>query len=160
MTASFVRSIAIALVLMSSLSVCAQQAKVAELGWLAGCWEMSDVKRGLVINEIWMKPAGNAMMGVGRTIKAGTLADYEFLRIVEDGDGLSYISRPSANKEDTSFRLKTHSTGELVFENLAHDFPQRIIYKASGDRLAARIEGTRNGKLRGIDFAYTRVRCE
>jgi hypothetical protein len=52
------------------------------------------------------------------------------------------------------------STGEVVFENAAHDFPQRIIYKRSGEKMIGRIEGLTNGKLKGIDFPYARVRCE
>lgn len=133
---------------------------ITDLNWLAGCWEMRNESRGLHITEMWMKPSGDAMIGVGRTIRNGKLADYEFLRIVQDPTGLAYISRPSANKEDTSFKLVKSSAGEIVFENPTHDFPQRILYKLAGDKLTARIEGTRDGKTRGIDFPYTRVKCD
>jgi hypothetical protein len=55
----------------------------------------------------------------------------------------------------------TGVAGEVVFENLQHDFPQRIIYRSlSGDRLAARIEGVRGGLLKGIDYPMKRVNCE
>jgi hypothetical protein len=133
--------------------------KVADLTWLAGCWEMKVESRGLHITEMWMKPAGNAIVGSSRTMRGGTMIDYEFLRIVEDASGIAYISRPSANKADTSFKLVKATPAELVFENLAHDYPQRIIYRVSGDKLTARIEGTRDGKLRGSDFPYFRVAC-
>jgi hypothetical protein len=44
-----------------------------------------------------------------------------------------------------------------VFENLAHDFPVRIIYaRQSGDRLTIRIEGT-DGEGRG--WSVGRVPC-
>jgi hypothetical protein len=136
-------------------------AKLADLGFLSGCWEMKNESSGLHITEMWMKPSGDAMIGVGRTIKNGKLADYEFLRIVEDASGLAYISRPSSNKEDTSFKMIKSSSNEVVFENPTHDFPQRIIYKLlASDKLTARIEGTMNGKIRGTDFPYTRARCE
>ncbi len=151
-----------ALFLVSVVGVSAQvsTAKLADLSWLAGCWEMKNEARGLQITEMWMKPSANAMMGVGRTVRNGKVADYEFLRLVENADGLAYISRPSANKEDTSFKLIRYGAGELVFENPTHDFPQRIIYKLAGEKLNARIEGAMNGKSRGIDFPYTRVKCE
>jgi hypothetical protein len=138
----------------------AQTSKLSDIGWLAGCWELHDTNRGMLITEMWMKPSGDAMMGVGRTIKSGKLVDYEFLRIVEDANGLVYISRPSSNKEDTTFKMIKSSAIEIVCENAAHDFPQRIIYKRSGEKMTARIEGTTNGKLKGIDFPYTRVHCE
>jgi hypothetical protein len=48
-----------------------------------------------------------------------------------------------------------------VFENPAHDFPQRIIYRRlSPDSLVARIEGPGpNNTTRGIDFPMRRVNC-
>lgn len=148
------------LLVVSSPAASQTAVKLSDLGWLAGCWEMNDEKRGRVITEMWMKPSGDAMMGVGRTIKSAKLVDFEFLRIVEDVNGLSYISRPSANKEDTAFKMIKSSPDEIVFENAAHDFPQRIMYKRIGEKMTARIEGTTNGKLKGIDFSYVRTRCE
>ena len=48
----------------------------------------------------------------------------------------------------------------MIFSNPAHDFPQWIIYRLRGsDSLVARIEGTRNGQLRGIDFPMRRTGC-
>ena len=148
------------LLLISSTAAAQRVTKLSDLGWMSGCWELNDDKRGMLISEMWMKPSGNAMMGVGRTIKSGKLVDFEFLRIVEDANGIAYISRPSENKEDTSFKMIRSSTGEVVFENAAHNFPQRIIYKGSGEKMTARIEGLTNGKLKGIDFPYARARCE
>jgi hypothetical protein len=109
---------------------------------------------------MWMKPAGDAMIGTGRTLKDGKLVDFEFLRIVDTPNGPAYISRPSGNKEDTAFPLKTASNRQVIFENTAHDFPQRILYTRAGERLTARIEGSKDGKARGTDFPYTRVKCE
>ena len=156
------RSVVVIAILLVVSSVAASQTapKVSELSWMAGCWERSDDKSGMLISEMWMKPSGGAMMGVGRTIKSGKLVDFEFLRIVEDAGGLSYISRPSTNKEDTRFKMIRSSANEIVFENAAHDFPQRIMYKRNGENMTARIEGTTNGKLKGIDFPYVRVRCD
>ena len=42
--------------------------------------------------------------------------------------------------------------------NLAHDFPQRVIYRRDGERLAARIEGTVGGQARGKEWVFQRVR--
>jgi hypothetical protein len=42
-----------------------------------------------------------------------------------------------------------------VFENLEHDFPQRIIYRRNQDgSLTARIEGDRGGRIVGMDFHF------
>jgi hypothetical protein len=121
---------------------------------------MKDDKRGIQITEMWMKPEGDAMLGVGRTVKADKVIDFEFLRIATTANGLAYVSRPTANTEDTVFPLLRSSATELVFENVAHDFPQRIIYRRTGENLNARIEGTKDGKTRGVDFPYMRAKCE
>ena len=109
---------------------------------------------------MWMKPAGNLMMGTGRTVKGGRTVDFEFLRIEQRADAIFYIAKPKANAEETPFKLKTLTGNEFVFENIEHDFPQRIIYRLNGNSMVARIEGTQNGKFMGIDFPSTRTTCE
>lgn len=146
-------------VLLAALCISgyAQNATLANFTGLAGCWERNE--RGLLINEMWMKPAGTSMIGAGRTVKNGKTTDYEFLRIEQREDAIYYIAKPRANAQETAFKLKTWSANDFVFENLEHDFPQRILYKVNGNSLAARIEGTRNGKSSGIDFPMIRVPC-
>lgn len=155
--------IASAFIVAACGGILAQSVKssVADARWLAGCWELTDATRGIVITEMWMKPNGGSMLGIGRTVRKGVAADFEFLRIEEKGNSLSYISKPRQNDQEIEFKLIKSAAKEFVFENAAHDFPQRIIYKQSGNEsLWARIEGTSDGKTRGIDFRYTRAKCE
>lgn len=100
-------------------------------------------------------------MGMSRTVRGERTTGFEFLRIVSSDAGIDYISKPSQNKDETAFKLVRSSAVEAVFENLGHDFPQRIIYRVQPpDSLFARIEGERSGKLSGIDFPMKRARCE
>jgi hypothetical protein len=133
---------------------------LTDLAWLSGCWEMTVMEKDLRINEQWMKPAGGMMIGSGRTVKAGKTVDYEFVRIVDETDAIYYIAKPTANKEETRFKLIKSSASEVIFENPTHDFPQRVIYRLDGQKLNARIEGINNGKTSGVDFPYTRAKCE
>ena len=48
--------------------------------------------------------------------------------------------------------------GEAIFENPAHDFPQRVIYRRCGAELCARIEGTLQGKARSFEWRYSRMK--
>lgn len=57
---------------------------------------------------------------------------------------------PSAFKEAGDKRV--------VFENLAHDFPQRIVYWKDGDLLAARIEATVRGQKRSEEWRFSPIR--
>lgn len=131
-----------------------------QLGWLAGCWELTVADKQLVVNEQWMRPSGGMSIGSSRTVRAGKTVAFEFLRLTEEADGIYYIAKPSSNRDETRFKLTKITAAEAVFENPAHDFPQRIIYRRNGDKLDARIEGTINGKPRGSDFPYVRVKCE
>ena len=134
---------------------------VEGMGWLAGCWELKAANGKSVTTEQWMKPSAGTMIGMSRTVSGGRMVAWEFMRIVTESDGISYIAKPHTNKEETSFRLAKAMPSEVIFENAAHDFPQRIIYRSSGtDSLTARIEGTKNGKVSGVDFPMKRVKCE
>ena len=55
----------------------------------------------------------------------------------------------------TPFPLKDVSGTRVVFENPAHDFPQRIIYWKDGADLRARIEGTQNGKEGSMEWRWS-----
>jgi hypothetical protein len=139
------------------LMTLAPGADASALSWMAGCWRQETA--GRIVEEMWMAPRGDAMLGMSRTVAKGRIVDHEFLQIrVQDGR-LVYIAKPSQQPE-TTFTATTAGAHEVIFENPAHDFPQRIRYRAAGaDSLVARIEGTRGGQPRGVDFPYRRVPC-
>ncbi len=133
---------------------------IKSVGFVAGCWEMNNAERKSVISEQWMMPAGNAMLGISRTVKAEKMTGYEFMKLVGDATGVTFYARPHNAKEDTPFKMTKWSANEATFENPANDFPQKITYKLAGaDSLFARIEGPMNGKVSVIDFPYVRVKC-
>lgn len=131
-------------------------ATTSDVAFLTGCWKSERGAR--VVEEHWLAPAGGSLMGVGRTVADGKTTAFEFLQIRDLPDGLTYIAKPSGQAE-AAFIATSKSARRVVFENPQHDFPQRISYSLSGDTLTARIEGTMNGKERGIDFVYTRANC-
>ena len=139
-----------------------QQAQfdVASLSWLSGCWE-GNYANGRTVSEQWMKPLGNVMMGMSRTVKNGKTIAFENVRLEQADDGsISYIANPSGQQE-ARFRLVELGGTKAVFENLQHDYPQRIIYElVSPDSLSARIEGTIDGKMKDSGFPFRRVKCE
>jgi hypothetical protein len=138
----------------TALPAFASQDTLEKLGWLQGCWAAEGAERGT--GEQWMAPAGGTMLGMSRTVRKGRTVEFEFMRIVQDADGrLTFIAQPSG-QPTASFPLARHDGDRFVFENPAHDFPQRVIYSRAGETgLHARIEG--RGK--GIDFPMTRMAC-
>ena len=127
-----------------------------KLGWLGGCWVST--QGPAEISEQWMAPAGGVMLGMSRTVSGGKTVEYEFLQIREDGKGgLVFVARPSGQAE-ASFPAVRMGKREAVFENPAHDFPQRITYRSpAADELIARVETLKGD--RGLDFTYRRAAC-
>jgi hypothetical protein len=125
---------------------------VEQLAWMSGSWEGTAGKAS--IEEHWTPVAGGTLFGVSRTIVEGKTVAFEFLRIEARADGIFYVAQPGG-RLPTDFKLTRLEGSEAVFENLQHDFPQRIIYKKNADgTLDARVEGERNGKLSGQNFHF------
>jgi len=135
------------------------KAPLSALDWLKGCW--GSTNRGREVSEQWMKPAGQTMLGMSRTIANGKTVAYEFLQIRQDASGdLFYVAKPSGQTE-ASFKLVKFTRNEFVFENPDHDFPQRIIYRLETDgSLSARIEGKNKGEEKSVDFPMKRIPCD
>jgi len=156
------RLLVVCLTLMLPATATCQQPKadLQSLRWLSGCWE-GHLSNGLIITEQWMKPLGNLMLSTARTVRNGKTVEYEFVRLEQSDDGvIRYRAHPSG-QEEAAFTLVKLEGHTAIFENLLHDYPQRIIYQlVSADSLLARIEGTIGGKERSSNFPYQRVKCE
>ncbi len=126
---------------------------IASLSWMNGGWVQKS--GGVEIEERWVGPRGDLLAGVNITVARGRTS-FEFLRIAKTPKGIAYIAQPGG-KTPVEFPLKEMSEKKVVFENLAHDFPQRIIYEVRADgTLLARVEGMLKGKLEGQDFTFTK----
>ena len=95
------------------------------------------------------------MVGMHRTVKGDRMVEFEFLRIEEQQGVPVYLAMPNGRSPATPFRLKTLERERVVFENAAHDFPQRILYWKEGAALRSRIEGTQNGKPASMEWTWT-----
>ena len=146
---------AFAVVMALSTGFAGQSGKptLDSLSWMAGSW--SGAARGVEMEEHWTSPKGNSMVGIHRDIGKGRTVSFEFLRIEQQDDRIVYLSMPNGRSPATSFPLKEVTGTRVVFENPAHDFPQRIIYWKDGNDLRARIEGTINGKAASEEWRWS-----
>lgn len=129
--------------------------KAEDLAWLAGMWS-SEVE-GQITEEFWMEPRGNMMPGVNRSFKKATnKSGFEYMRIAEGPDGLSFFASPSGSPP-TLFPVKELKDQTVVFENLKNDFPTQIHYHRDGNNLHAKITGTINGKTAEMSWTWQRV---
>jgi hypothetical protein len=124
------RSLVVSLAFILPMMAICQQPKVdlQSLRWLSGCWE-GRLSNGLIVTEQWMKQLGNLMLSTAKTVKNGKTVEYEFVRLEQSDDGvIRYIAHPSG-QEEAAFTLVKLDRRKAIFENLQHDFPQRIIYQ-------------------------------
>jgi hypothetical protein len=123
----------------------------AELpSWMAGTWQST--ADGVRMEEHWTSAEGGLMLGLHRDLTPKKTS-FEFIRIEHRGDSLVYLAMPGG-RPPTEFTLKSATAGRIVFENLAHDFPQRIIYWSAESQLCARVE---DAKEQGEQWCWTRV---
>ncbi|MCC7123826.1 MAG: hypothetical protein IT178_03200 [Acidobacteria bacterium] len=151
-------TLAMLLAVLSVLPVAAQPLDpLAAVSWMAGCWSFrSD---GRTVDEQWMRPAGGVMLGMSRSVPDGRAGSFEFAVMHTQDGRLVYDARPEGQAR-TLFPLAKAGADEVIFENLAHDFPQRVIYRRLGnDRMQARVEGRTARGDQGFDYPFARVAC-
>jgi len=150
--------LAVALILAlgwAAASHAAVSQNVDTLDWLSGCWRMESGET--VVEEHWMNPSGDSMIGMSRTIRNGTLVGYELILIIETDTGLIYRPHPSGQVM-ANFSATEASSRRAVFENEFHDFPRRIAYWRTGDdNLSARVDDGADGQ--SYELAYRRFEC-
>jgi len=149
-------ALALAVVAVSSATTRYSQENfgLQHVGILSGCW--SGRSGDVELREQWTEASGGVILGNTRYLRAGEAVDWEFGRIVADSTGVTLWPYPRGVASPRGFPL-VRVGPELVFENLEHDFPVRIIYAVEGpDRLRPRIEGS-DGQ--GPSWVLERVAC-
>ncbi|HJQ66723.1 MAG TPA: DUF6265 family protein [Gemmatimonadales bacterium] len=143
---------------LTTLSSRPPQARpIDRVGWLQGCWIQTSPQR--TIEEHWMPPRGNSMIGMGRTVRGDSLVEFEVVVVRERGSDLVYEAHPSG-QPSAEFVAESLGVASVLFANPAHDFPQRVGYRrVSADSLVGWIEGTMGGQNRRIEFPYRRTAC-
>jgi len=134
-----------------------QGERLDRIGWLAGCWETQG--GSTVVEEQWMRPRGGSMLGMSRTIRAGSTVGWELVRIEVRADRLVFVAEPSGQAM-AEFAEVALTDSSVSFENPYHDFPQRITYRRQRDgALTARVESVTGETPRGFDLVHSRVAC-
>ncbi len=149
------KRLALILLLCAAPAGAGEPATVADLSWLAGEWIQET--EGKAVRETWSSPYQGSMAGVGQTHRPGKPVSTEFMTITTQPAGVTFTAYVGG-QPPTPFVLKPGEPGVAVFENLGHDFPQRVIYRKCDADLCARIEGTMDGQLKGMDWRYRRAR--
>ncbi len=127
--------------------------------WIVGNWKTSLLK-GYII-ETWNKENDSILKSISYIIKPnGDSILQEKVNLEYSNGNTFYIPTVSGqnNNEPVIFNLIKNQDNELVFENLEHDFPQRVVYKLiSKNKILAWIEGNLKGRFKKKEFEMDRM---
>lgn len=102
-------------------------------GWLAGTWAM---ERGAEwAEELWTAPRGGAMIGLSRSGFGPDIQDWQWLRIVRQGDGELALLVQDRGGAAVEFRQAFASAEAIEFASGRSEFPQRIRFARAGQLL-------------------------
>jgi Domain of unknown function (DUF6265) len=149
-------ALALALLALANGAHAAPADDVMRLGWLAGAWIQE--KDGVTTRETWLPPLGGAMAGAGQTNREGRAARIEHMKITAEPAGATFTALIPGQPPTPFVLLPGGKPEEAVFENKAHDFPQRVIYRRCDEDLCAGIEGIVNGRAAAQTWRYRRLR--
>ncbi len=123
---------------------------------LQGVWK---TEQGPLFYEQWTLMSDSSLKGKGFTIKGNDTLILENIRLRQKEGNWMYEAQASGQNDGQSiaFPLKEKSGNSWSFENLAHDYPNRIIYTFKNDSiLKARTENTAGNKVQ--DFHFKRIK--
>jgi hypothetical protein len=132
------------------------EADISSFSWLEGKWVGK--YDTVPIFEQWKPREGNIMRGRGGVLSGKDTAYSEKINIEQRGNDLYYIAVVGHNREPAEFKFTGYKNDTAVFENPAHDFPQRVLYyKKSDGSVYACVDGKYKGKYVREEFDYKKA---
>lgn len=131
--------------------------KIKIADWIIGNWENNSPEG--VLSENWQKLNDSTFSASSYFIKGKDTLHFETIILAQLGETLTYKATVKGQNDDkpVSFPSISESDKQLIFENLQHDYPQKITYtKGANNTLTAEISGKLNGKLSSEKFVMTK----
>lgn len=136
-----------------------EKEKIKASHWLLGTWENKSDDGNL--KEIWTKANDSTFEGQSYYIKGKDTIHFETIQLQQKGEELTYSATVKGQNDDKAiaFQLTNATENEMIFENLKHDYPQKITYtKLKPDSLVAKISGIDKGKLSEEQYAMKKTK--
>lgn len=129
------------------------EADISSFEWMEGKWVGK--YDTVPIFEQWKPREGKIMKGRGGVLSGKDTVFSEMISIEQRGSDLFYIAIVGHNRQPAEFKFTGYKNDTAVFENPAHDFPQRVLYykKPDGSVYAA-VDGKYKGKYVKEEFDY------
>ena len=139
---------------------CKNQASDEKLNpaqWILGSWEQQTYKG--ILTETWQRQNDSLFVGSCYFINQSDTLHTETIVLEQRDDSITYSANVKGqnNEKAVPFTLTTANTNSLVFENLKHDYPQKIVYqKNKSNGLVVTISGILQGKKSEEKYSFTK----
>ena len=121
---------------LSFMLSCSTHMKQHQPTWLMGNWERINNKPLNKTYETWYLNSNNKLIGFGTTLKGKDTIFKENLSIISKNDTL-FLQVIGVNENPTLFKFTQQTDSSFVCENHLNEFPKKIFYFTSNDRLNA-----------------------
>jgi hypothetical protein len=131
--------------------------KIKAADWLIGNWENKNPDG--VLTENWQKLNDSTFSATSYFIKGKDTIHSERVSLAQKGETLTYFATVKGQNNDKkiAFLSTLQTEKQLVFENLKHDYPQKITYtKGANNTLITEISGKLEGKVTTERFIMTK----
>jgi hypothetical protein len=153
-----IRKYSLSVIILTLLFSCGnKKTTLADFEWLQGKWTGNT--DGTDFFEEWQPKNGKMMKGFGGAVVGKDTVFSEKVSIGEREDGVYYTAIVQQNSGPVSFKFTGYKNDSIIFENPAHDFPQRIIYYRLPDGgLYACVDGKNFGKYNREEFRFSKAK--
>lgn len=135
------------------------EADIRQVEWLLGEWQ-AVMPDGILV-ELWEQKDEMSFSGRGFFIAGQDTFPAETMTLQQSGKTLQYLPVVKGQNDGKAvvFTLSSVTDNQVVFENPAHDFPQKITYThISKDSLRAEISGKIKGETRTESVGMRKAR--
>ncbi len=149
----------IAVVCMMIVSSCKSKDPMQGFEKLSGLWQTHNSEAD--IYEEWSKSSNGVLYGKSYVLNEGDSIINERIELKKIGEDVFYIPTVTGqnNNQPVQFKMISTNDSAFVFDNPAHDFPQRITYRFIGkDSIVAKTQGIVDGEPRTEEFYYSRIK--
>ncbi|TDE29931.1 MULTISPECIES: DUF6265 family protein [Flavobacterium] len=133
--------------------------KIKATSWLLGNWENKSADGNLTEN--WKKVNDSTFEAQSYYIKEKDTLHFESIILQQKGEELTYTATVKGQNNDkpVAFKLTAATDKQVAFENLKHDYPQKISYiQITPDSLVAKISGIQQGKPSSEQFSMKKIK--
>ena len=136
-----------------------EKEKMKAANWILGNWESKSDEGTLT--ESWSKVNDSTFQATSCFIKEKDTIHFESITLQQKGEVLVYSATVIGQNNDkaVAFKQTNETPQQLTFENLKHDYPQKITYTYKTlIELAVKISGIQQGKPTSEEFIMKKIK--